>query len=306
MHLIAVVVTLEWTVQANVDVVCLLLAELGEAGTASWKVQGSNLLVQVLGQEVHVVFVGLVSGVIPVQVNLGKGLIGEGARHDERWVARGEHNHAMTIWEHEAVHLRLDVLALDAREALEAGHVDLVVEVTDVAHDGVVLHLLHVLQGDDVEVASGGGEDVDLTNNLLHGHHLETLHAGLQGADWVALSDEHTCTGTAESECAALADVTVTAHEGTLTSDHNISGAHDAISEGVAAAIHVVELGLGDAVVDVDGREEQLTLLGHLLQAVHTGGGLLTDTSDDLGHAGPLGWVNLDGVKDGLQHALAH
>merc|ERR1712170_42649 len=286
MHLVAVVVTLEWAILANVDVVCLLLAELGEAGTASWEVQGSNLLVQVLGEEVHIVLVGLGAGVVPVQVNLGKGLIGERARHDERWVAsgaakveetaRGQHDHTVSVWEDEAINLRLDVLALDAREALEAGHVDLVVEVANVAHDGVVLHLLHVLQGDDVEVASGRGEDVDLTDNLLHGDNLEALHAGLQGADRVALSDEHAGTGTTEGEGAALADITVTAHEGTLTSDHHIGGTHDAIGEGVAAAVHVVELGLGDAVIHVDGREEQLTLLGHLLQAVHTCGGLLT------------------------------
>ena len=36
----------------------------------------------------------------------------------------------------------------------EAGHVDLVVEVADVGHDRLVLHLRHVLGGDDV-VAAG-------------------------------------------------------------------------------------------------------------------------------------------------------
>ena len=42
----------------------------------------------------------------------------------------------------------------------QAGHVDLVVEVADVADDGLVLHLRHVLGGDDVPVAGGGDEDV--------------------------------------------------------------------------------------------------------------------------------------------------
>jgi hypothetical protein len=40
------------------------------------------------------------------------------------------------------------------------GHVDLVVEVADVAHDGVVLHPLHVLVADDLDVAGGADEDV--------------------------------------------------------------------------------------------------------------------------------------------------
>ena len=47
------------------------------------------------------------------------------------------------------------------RELLEARHVDLVVEMTDVADDRVVLHLLHVFGRDDVEVPGSGDEDVE-------------------------------------------------------------------------------------------------------------------------------------------------
>ncbi len=48
----------------------------------------------------------------------------------------------------------------------------------------------------------------------------------------------------------------------------------------VAAAVKVVELGLGDAVVDVDRRERQLAALGHLVETVDAGGGLLGDALD--------------------------
>merc|ERR1711976_180061 len=128
----------------------------------SWKVQRCNLLVQKLGQKVDLVLVLL--GVLPVvqQIKLGKSLVGERARHHKRWVtsgatqiqqsAAGQDNHTVSIREHEAVDLRLDVLNLDALEALKSGHVDLVVKVTDVSDNGVVLHLLHVLECDDVEV----------------------------------------------------------------------------------------------------------------------------------------------------------
>ena len=49
---------------------------------------------------------------------------------------------------------------MEAVEALEAGHVDLVVEVADVADDRHVLHLADMLDADDVLVAGGGDEDV--------------------------------------------------------------------------------------------------------------------------------------------------
>ena len=57
--------------------------------------------------------------------------------------------------------------------------------------------------------------------------------------------------------------------------------------ERVAAAVEVVELRLGDRVVDVDGREQQRARPRHLVQAVHAGGGLLGDALDARPIRGP-------------------
>ena len=159
--LVSVVFWLECLAAANANVICLFSGESGQVGAQGWEVQSCNLLVQKLGQEVNLVLVLL--GLLPVvqQVNLGKSLIGERARHNKRRVASGasqiqqtaagQDDHAVTIREHESVHLRLDVLDLDALHTLDSSHVDLVVKVTNVADDGIVLHLLHVLEGGDAE-----------------------------------------------------------------------------------------------------------------------------------------------------------
>ena len=55
----------------------------------------------------------------------------------------------------------------------------------------------------------------------------------------------------------------------------------------MATAVEVVELGLGDAVVDVDRREQQLAGLLHPVQAVDAGGGLLGDAPDAGGDLRP-------------------
>ena len=81
--------------------------------------------------------------------------------------AFGEHDDRAAVGERELVDRadlgRLDVHLLapaGLHLAVEPGHVDLQVEVADVADDRVVLHLRHVLAGDDVAAAGGGDEDV--------------------------------------------------------------------------------------------------------------------------------------------------
>jgi len=61
------------------------------------------------------------------------------------------------VREFDLVDLRLDVVPL---EVLQRSDLNFRVEVTDVAHDGAVLHGAHVLDRDDVDIAGGGHEDV--------------------------------------------------------------------------------------------------------------------------------------------------
>jgi hypothetical protein len=101
------------------------------------------------------------------EFDLGERLVGERSRHDEAWVAGGvaevheaafgQEDHALAIREFDHVDLRLDVRPL---EVLQAGNLNLVVEVTDVADDGHVLQRAHVIDRDDVLVAGGGDDDV--------------------------------------------------------------------------------------------------------------------------------------------------
>ena len=114
--------------------------------------------------------------------------------------------------------------------------------------------------GDDVLVAGGGDEDVGRLDDVLERGDLVALHGRLQRADRVDLGDDDAGALAAQRLGAALADVAVAADHGHLAADHHVGGAVDAVDQRVAAAVEVVELRLGDRVVDVDRREEQLAL----------------------------------------------
>merc|ERR1719487_490553 len=199
--LVAVRVRLVRTAHRHVDVIGLLLGEDGQLSAERAEMKTGDLLVELLRQQVNLVGLVLAGVALLPELKLRESLVRERARHHEggmpgraakvEQAARCEHDDAMSIREHVPVHLRLDVVNLDALGLLEALHVDLVIEVPDVANNRVVLHLLHVLAGDDVEVPGRRDEDVDLTDNLLNRGHLVALHARLERVDRVNLSDHH-------------------------------------------------------------------------------------------------------------------
>ena len=78
----------------------------------------------------------------------------------------------------------------------------------------------------------------------------------------------------------ALAHITEAGDHGDLAGQHDIGGTLDAIDEGLAAAVQVVELGLRDGVVDVDGGDLELAITERLVEVVDTGGSLLRNASD--------------------------
>jgi len=288
--------------------------------TELFEVEARDLFVEDLRERVHdAAFILdasdslLALGVEP-EVNLGDGLVCEGGTHHEARVtggaaevqqaAFGEHEDAVAVGENPFVVLRLDFVTLDARNLLEAGHVDFVVEVADVTDDGAVLHLAHLGGADDAGVAGGGHEDVGVANHFVEGLDFVAFHSGLECANRVDFGDDHAGALTAQRLGAALTHIAVAAHDSNLACHHHVGGAVDAVDEGVAAAVEVVELGLGHGIVHVDCRELEAAGLGHLVQAMYAGGGFFGDAAESFAGAGPLLRVLLENLfAGGEEHA---
>src|SRR5205823_7791682 len=110
--------------------------------------------------------------------------------------------------------------------------------------------------------------------------YLIALHRRLQGADRVDLGDHHAGTLAPQARRRALADIAVAADHGELAGDHHVGRALDAVDEALAAAVEVVEFGLGDAVVDVERRRLEGAVAHHIVEAVDAGCGLFRDAAD--------------------------
>jgi len=268
----------------HVDVSGLLGAELGELGADLLEVEAGHHFIEVLGQHVDLI---AVLGALSEQLDLSQHLVGEGVAHHEAGVAGGtaqvhqaafgQQQDAVAAGEHDVIHLGLDVVPF---VLLQGSHVDLIVEVADVAHDRLILHLDQMLVADHLEVAGGGDEDVHILHHVVEAHDAVALHRRLQGADRIDLGDHHGGAEAPQRLGRTLAHIAVAHDQGHLAGHHHIGGALDAVHERFAATVEVVELALGHRVVDVDRREGQFTALLQLIQTGHTGGGLLGDALD--------------------------
>ncbi len=165
---------------------------------------------------------------------------------------------------------------------LERHDVDLGVGVSHVADDAAVLHLVHVLAGDDALVAGGRDDDVHVLDDVLELDHLIAVHAGLERADRVDLGHvDHAAHGL-QALGAPLANLTVATDNDLLAAEHYVRRALEAVDDGLPARVQVVVLGLDHAVVDVHGGREELAGLRHLIEPVDAGDGLLHDALEGL------------------------
>src|SRR5690606_37482856 len=125
---------------------------------------------------------------------------------------------------------------------------------------------------------------------------------GLQGADRVNFGNPNLGAQGGQCLSTTFTHVTEAANHGDLAGNHHVGSTLDTVYQGLAAAVQVVELGLGHRVVHVDGRESQFAFLGHLVQTVHACGGLFGHTLD-LGQTGGVpGFVVLQTGTNGGEH----
>ena len=125
-----------------------------------------NFLIKMLWQHVHTKWVCIQ---VREQLNLGKNLVSERATHYERWVPSCtskvdkstfcQHNHGVTVWECPEVSSGLQFIT-GSTATSKASHINFIVEVADVAHDCVVLHLGHVFGSDDCFVTCCSYENI--------------------------------------------------------------------------------------------------------------------------------------------------
>jgi len=236
------------SVDINTEVGGLLGSELGQLDSELGNVQAGDFFVELLGQEVNAE--GVLVGLSP-EGDLGQGLVGERAGHDERRVSTsasqvnqatgGEQDDGAAVSQEVAVDLRLNVDNLGG-VGVEPSDLDFAIKVTNVADNSVVRESQQVFAANNVLATSGGDDDVGNRGDFFHSGDLVSFHGGLQSVDGVDFGNNDTSSHSAEGRGASLTDISVSSDNGDLTGNHDVSSTLDTVKEGLAATIQVIEL----------------------------------------------------------------
>ena len=139
---------------------------------------------------------------------------------------------------------------------------------------------------ENVHIAGRGHEDVGARCRVFHGGDFIAFHRGLQRADRIDLADHDAAAGLAQRCGGAFADIAEAGDHRDLAGHHHVRAAANAVDQRFAAAVQIVELRLGDAVIHIDGGEEQLAFLLHQIEAMHAGRRFFGDALDVPGELG--------------------
>ena len=188
--LVAIVVGLERAFWRNPDIGRLVIAQPGEFDPELFQMEACHLLIEMFRQHINFVLVFAGFG-IGEEFDLRQRLVGKGGGHDKAGMAGGvaeidkaalrQKNDPVALWEMHQVNLWLDVGPF---EIFQFGDLDFIIEMADVADDGHVLHLLHVINGDDILVAGRGHKNIGIGNNIRKRLHRIAIHRRLQARKW--------------------------------------------------------------------------------------------------------------------------
>src|SRR4029453_5909558 len=114
------------------------------------------------------------------------------------------------------------------------------------------------------------------------------FHRCLERANRVDFGYQHAGAAVAQRRCRSLADVAETGDGRDLAGQHDVRGPANGVDQAFLATVKVVELRLGDAVVDIYRRDGALALLGGGVDPVDAGSGFLRDAFDRLDRLGQV------------------
>lgn len=145
-----------------------------------------------------------------------------------------------------------------------------------------------MLPHQDVSATCSGDKYLPYRRRIFHCCDLVPRDGSLQRVDGIDLGDQDPSAHTVQGLRAPFAHITEAGNDGHFTCNHHIGSTLDAIDQALSAPVQVVELGLRDRIIDVDGGHKQFFVLEHTVQMVNTSSRLLADTVAVLEHIGVL------------------
>ena len=164
--------------------------------------QPRHFFIKMLGQNIDVIVILIA---FTPQLDLRQNLVCKRSRHHKgrmacgiakvQKAAFGQQYQTVAIWHFDHIDLIFDVGPF---VVFKMGHLNFIIEMADISHDGHIFHTAHMFDADNIFVASGGDKDIRCVQLVFKQHHLKAVHRRLQSTDRINFGNFHARTRAAQ------------------------------------------------------------------------------------------------------------
>src|SRR5450759_442622 len=147
----------------------------------------------------------------------------------------------MPVGEKILINLRFYINFYNSFQFVKVINLNLVIEMTYITNYGLIFHLQHMVQGNNISVAGCSHINIPLIESILNCFYLKTFHGCLQGTYRIDFSYNNPGSIRFHRFCTSLSNITITTNHNYLSGQHNIGCSFYAIGKRLTTSIQVVE-----------------------------------------------------------------
>src|SRR5579862_6200193 len=124
---------------------------------------------------------------------------------------------------------------------IQPRHVDLNIEMSNVADDGLIFHQPEMLFGDKITTPRGRYNYIRLFNSICHFLYFKSIHGRLQGANRINFSNNYPASRSLQGSRRTFSYVAISANNSNLPRHHNVCRAPDGVNYTFFTTIFVIK-----------------------------------------------------------------
>ena len=125
---------------------------------------------------------------------------------------------------------------------IEPSHIDFIIKMANIAHNGFIFHGFEMTSFYNVFIPCCRHHNICFWDGCLHPFHWISIHGRLQCTNRINFCNNYTGTSTSQRGCRSFTYITIASHNGHFPGHHYISRSTNSIYQRFFTAIFIIKL----------------------------------------------------------------